>query len=349
MKKQLTTLKWLLKREYWEHKGLFFWVPIVIAGLVTVFFLSQILWRVSVDPVGMTQFYLPSLEKITHASIEARSNLVNMNSDLSVAQASLFANVLSTYFYVLSIPVFFVYGICFAFFSSATLSNEKATGSLLFWKSLPFSDGQSVFAKLFFGLVVAPLFAWLVAAFAWFLAVLIYCVTCAAYGQWVFGAFFLNSTMYLTPLSYLLLLPVYIIWALPMAGWLFMVSSYVRKNTQIWGVGLPLAALGIGFFVQNTYLGSTEGGMMIGTYGPVFVSIYHELGRIVGGVIPGFWIAFNENVQGLPTDGARIVTSKVIDFSWLSLAQFEVWIAASIGVAMIFIATRLRRFTDGNG
>ena len=29
----MNTFKWLLKREYWEHRGGFFWAPIVAGGI----------------------------------------------------------------------------------------------------------------------------------------------------------------------------------------------------------------------------------------------------------------------------------------------------------------------------
>ncbi len=33
----MNTFKWLLKREFWEHKGGFFWLPIVVGAIMTAF------------------------------------------------------------------------------------------------------------------------------------------------------------------------------------------------------------------------------------------------------------------------------------------------------------------------
>ena len=33
----MNTYKWLLKREFWEHKGGFFWTPAVVGALMTLF------------------------------------------------------------------------------------------------------------------------------------------------------------------------------------------------------------------------------------------------------------------------------------------------------------------------
>ena len=35
----MNTMKWLVKREFWEHKGGFFWAPVWV-GAIMVFFLA---------------------------------------------------------------------------------------------------------------------------------------------------------------------------------------------------------------------------------------------------------------------------------------------------------------------
>jgi len=32
----MNTYKWLLKREFWEHKGGFFWAPAVVGAIMTL-------------------------------------------------------------------------------------------------------------------------------------------------------------------------------------------------------------------------------------------------------------------------------------------------------------------------
>ena len=33
----MNTMKWLVKREYWENKGGFFWAPIIVGCIATLF------------------------------------------------------------------------------------------------------------------------------------------------------------------------------------------------------------------------------------------------------------------------------------------------------------------------
>ena len=32
----MNTMKWLMKREFWEHRGGFFWAPAVVAALMSL-------------------------------------------------------------------------------------------------------------------------------------------------------------------------------------------------------------------------------------------------------------------------------------------------------------------------
>ena len=34
--KSADTMKWLLKREFWEHKGSMFWAPLIVGSLLVV-------------------------------------------------------------------------------------------------------------------------------------------------------------------------------------------------------------------------------------------------------------------------------------------------------------------------
>ena len=57
----MNTMKWLLKREFWEHKGGFFWAPVVVSVLLALLTIGSMLfisvadskWRL---PSGRQQF-----------------------------------------------------------------------------------------------------------------------------------------------------------------------------------------------------------------------------------------------------------------------------------------------------
>ena len=39
----MNTFKWLLKREFWEHKGGFFWMPVIVGAIMTLFIAISLL------------------------------------------------------------------------------------------------------------------------------------------------------------------------------------------------------------------------------------------------------------------------------------------------------------------
>ncbi len=48
----MNTMKWLLKREYWEHKGGFFWAPVVVSGLLALLTIGSMLFASVVGSNG---------------------------------------------------------------------------------------------------------------------------------------------------------------------------------------------------------------------------------------------------------------------------------------------------------
>ena len=50
----MKTMKWLVRREFWEHKGMFFWAPIIAAGLIVLAVLAATFIAVTLVPVLCT-------------------------------------------------------------------------------------------------------------------------------------------------------------------------------------------------------------------------------------------------------------------------------------------------------
>ena len=65
--------------------------------------------------------------------------------------------------WALSVPLYIVLGLLVSYYTLDCLFAERKDRSILFWKSLPVSDGLTVFSKLFVALVVAPLLVFVLA------------------------------------------------------------------------------------------------------------------------------------------------------------------------------------------
>ena len=195
----MNTFKWLLKREFWEHKGGFFWTPVVVGALMTTFIAVSLVIAVLGLSNGM---------QINGVEV---SNLANVVTPL---QRTEFASRLVSGYTGLSMPIFIALGFCVFFFCLGALYDERRDRSVLFWKSLPLSDTATVLSKVAMALGVAPAIALAVATLTAIVAGFLICVAGAASGVNLFGEMLGSPGAYLAPLQMAAILPIYALWAL---------------------------------------------------------------------------------------------------------------------------------------
>ena len=237
-------------------------------------------------------------------------------------------------------PLFIMLSFTLFFYCLSALYDERRDRSVLFWKSLPMSDQMTVLSKVLTAAVVAPVIT-IVTALAMSLTLLVLLgLLLAVNGVNLFGALLMTPALYLAPLLILGMLPVYILWALPTIGWLLMVSSWARSKVFLWAIGVPAITLVIIKWVD--YLVTGNQGMNSG-----LTWLAKEIvNRGLGGLVPGIWFAFSDHTVAMRPGEHGVELGTVFQQSWLTLAAPGVWIGAAVGVAMIFVAIRMRRWRD---
>ncbi len=325
----MNTMKWLIKREYWEHKGGFFWAPVVVGAIMTLF-------------LGITVFtaVVTGSKHITEINGTTVTTTTNIAKELTIEQQHQVVSGLANGYMGISAPLFMVLGLVVFFFCLGALFDERKDRSVLFWKSLPVSDTATVLSKVAIALIVAPLITLGIATATSILSLLLICMGAAASGLHGLGDAFGNVNLYLAPFQVAAILPVYFLWALPTVGWLMMVSAWARTKPFLWAVGAPLLA-----------------GTLLSWFNALFgfgwnLSWFwkHIIGHGLGGVIPGMWFA----QHGIPNGGdigaglhARSENfGMLVTQSWQVLATADAWIGVAAGAAMIYAAIRLRRWRD---
>ena len=312
----MKTMKWLIKREMWEHKGMLVWAPAVIAALVAVMALVAATFdkNISVNGDG-------SPSQILSVTLEGK---VRTQVVETMAQAYMAS----------SAPVLLVLGVLVFFYCLGALHDERRDRSLLFWKSLPVSDAMTVLSKVLLAAVVAPLITLGIGFVLSLLILFIGAFLLLTHGTNVFGELFLTPDLYLTPLRMLGLLPLYVMWALPTVGWLLMVSSMARSKVFLWAVGTPL--------VTALLLLWAEKAMHIGINSAWFVS--NIVSRLLLSVVPGAWLLFDEAHISMEHTPRRLpVPQTIFSESWATLGNANVWIGVAAGAAMIAVAIWMRR------
>ena len=313
--------KWLLRREYWENRGGFFWGP-VIAGAIIVglnLILAVIGSIAARRSMGSSGFVFDNAD--TH---EVGQALGAMGDGMLVGGVIVACIVLA----------FVVF-----FYALGCLYDDRRDRSILFWKSLPVSDSQMVLSKLAWALVLAPVLAVAIGLLIGLALWLISALTITVNGVPAAHAVFTQSHPLRIIGGVLACLPVYMAWALPTIGWLMFCSAAARSKPFLWAVLVPVLACVV--ISMMTILPGVDI-----AHDKVWYTVVY---RGLLSVIPGGWYPV---VGGVAGESAHIGTpddlAGAIDLtrSWHVFATADLWIGAVVGVAFIAAAIRLRRWRD---
>lgn len=318
--------KSLLKREFWENKGGFFWAPIVAGGISL--FLSLLGAIASIFMVNKAKTSIDGDFKDVEMHLQSAEGLqaIGLVGDASLAGGILLALIVMTF------VVFF--------YSLGSLYDERKDRSVLFWKSLPLSDGQTVLSKVAWALLLAPLLA-------------VGIGMAIGIGHWLIGglgmvingipgasAFFTESHPFKVMASAISIIPLYAAWSLPAIGWLMFCSAWARSKPFLWAVLVPVMAGAVISWLD----------MLPGIDIPHEHVWYILLLRGLLSVIPMTWYA-NETVhnslQSIEIHGpADLVKAVDLTHSWNAFLTVDLWLGVIVGVAFIAAAIRLRRWRD---
>ncbi|KAB8060114.1 hypothetical protein [Janthinobacterium violaceinigrum] len=323
-------LQWLLRRELWEHKGMLVWTPALIGIVMTV--LGSLMAAATVARTKMHTALIVNGEEVSWSAIFNTRTFGPRRTDIIDAVAN-------NYTYAAA-PLFLALGFLVFFYCLSALHDDRRDRSVLFWKSLPISDAQTVLSKAAIALLVAPLIVAAAASLTSLALVLILSGVLAVNGIHVFAELLASPGLYLGPLRVFGLLPVYCLWALPTVGWLLMVSSWARSKVFLWAVGLPLLLLIL----------TVWAGKLTQTESDVSWIQMNVIGRALLGTLPGSWYLFEPGLlpqtHALAEGGSHMMRINVFSNSWSSLALPAAWLGAAAGGAMLYAAIRLRRWRE---
>jgi ABC-2 type transport system permease protein len=324
----MKTLNWMLRRELWEHKGSLLWAPAIVAAIMLF------------ATAASASYGLLSPDMHVDAQINGRHVTMTALSQMPPEMRATVAEVAGGSYLAASVPLFLMMAFTVFFYCLSALYDERRDRSVLFWKSLPMSDQMTVLSKVLTAAVVAPVIT-MAAALAMSLALLtILGLLLAANGVNLFGALLANPALYLSPLFILGTLPVYILWALPTIGWLLMVSSWAKSKVFLWAVGVPIIAFVIIKWIDLLVTGNQ------GVNSGLTYFAKEVVNRGLGGLVPGIWFAFTPPSAAMRPGEHGLELGTVFTQSWMTLATPGVWIGAAAGIAMIFVAIRMRRWRD---
>ncbi len=320
----MNTMGWLVKREYWEHRGGFLWTPIWVSIVMLALTLVGIVTAEVAGSRVKVQGGVPWERIAEH--LESGS-VTYAAAGLDAAFVALAA--------ILCVPLFFV----LFFYLLGSLYDDRRDRSVLFWKSLPVTDTATVLSKVLAAVLLAPLIAFVVATLAYVALLLIVCAWAALHGINPLPAIGASH-----PLGLLwrlaLTIPVDALWALPTVGWLMFWSAFARSKPFLWAVLVPIFVV-----IANSWLG------MLGAPSLSRSFLLDEVVfRLLFGIVPGAWLSdsgldLGDRIRAASHNGETGTILAIFDpgVVYGLLATPKLWIGVVVGVVLIAVATWLRR------
>jgi ABC-2 type transport system permease protein len=292
-----------VRREIWEHRAL--WItPLVVAGVLLLVSAFG-----GVNMSGHGGFWIGTHDgaQVDHSSITpppAIHQLIVSGLIVSLTVVQLLALGVVVFFYLLD-----------------CLLAERRDKSILFWKSLPLSDGQVVASKALTALVVAPLFVLVVSSVMALLSMAILSLRMSdlPFHAWSFPAWLDVQGVLLG------FVPMIVLWYLPIAGYLMVVSVWVRKNAFLWAILPPAGLLAIEEIVMSS----------------------HNVANFLGDRLGGYLDVVNPaDLRHLDQHTPDNVVGAAYGLMGQVFADWRIWVSALCGLALMYAAIRIRRYRD---
>jgi ABC-2 type transport system permease protein len=220
----------LIRREIWEHRSIYV-TPAAIAVIVTLGTLAMLL-------------FAGGFAKELDVAIFGAQNLAG-DTERKV--------VLTGFFIGTSWLFLFALAILTVFYSLDSLYAERKDKSILFWRSLPITDAETVLSKLLTALIVIPLVAVIAIIATHMVNLVITSIWVSAKGgdagHLIWGSVPLLDNW----ASALLVTLASAIWMSPFIGWFLFVSAFTKRSPLLMAfmplVVIPLIEL---IFVRST-------------------------------------------------------------------------------------------------
>lgn len=228
---------WLLRREVWEHRGLYL-VPLILAGvLVSVYALA---------------WFAPGINM--HVEIDGVT-VGEMKRDLIVDPAyrhELQFGIGALPFVVPTIVISLVMILLWFFYLTGSLYGERRDRSVLFWKSLPVGDTQTVLSKFLTALLVIPVLAAIAVIATALVMTLINTVVVTLAGGNAWEMVLTEVPFFSGPLLIVFELLAHSLWYAPVFAYLLLASAFAPRAPALWAVVPPVAAVLLERFMFGT-------------------------------------------------------------------------------------------------
>ncbi len=322
------TMYWLVKREFWENRGSFLWAPVITGGIMLLLTLMGIITAEVFRMRSGIHFNGIDFNAITaHMDTDALNTLGNA-FDVSIVSPAVLIGI------VMFVVIFF--------YCLGSLYDDRRDRSILFWKSLPIADRDTVLSKVVCATLLAPAIAVATSVVTGLLLLIMMTVTASLHGANLWQMLTLAHPFRVTA-NMLSMIPLYAVWALPTVGWLMLCSAWARTKPFLWALIIPVGTgIVVSWFNLMGLFSLSDRWFWGNVVGRALLSLFP------GGWVPG-QVAANvgEKFGHAASDNHRIVGDMLdLSHNYAALVSPSFLIGAVVGVAMLVGATWFRRWRD---
>ncbi len=205
----------LLKREVWEHRSI--WMTPAVIGLVII--------------VGT----LTGVMSLSNYAEEVDMGIVGASNVDEMARRAALTGAFSVITGIFAVGA----GIVMIFYSLDSLYSERKDKSILFWRSLPVTDAETVVSKLLTAAVIVPAAALAGTFITHLMFMIVSSGWLMAEGADAGHLIWSSAPIFDVWASSILTAYAVTIWLSPFLGWFFFVSAYTKRSPLLMAF-LPL-------------------------------------------------------------------------------------------------------------
>jgi len=305
----MSTFKWLVRRELWEARTV--WVApaicaAIIAGgaLIAAFGTGTVSFQ-GLDPEDLAKLH----QKMTPEHLDGIASMALG----AIAMPFLIMVMFTQFFYAID-----------------SLYGERRERAILFWKSLPVSDAQTVLSKLLVAAVIMPLAA---IAVAFVTQVVVFAIASAKLAplELMHGHLWTPSLWGGSVVLMLYVTLAGVLWYLPVLAWCLLVSAWAPKSPVMYATLPPLGVVLLEYIVFRTHYVWSACIERLKLFG----LLAHALGgRAVNNVV------IDDEHFEIPRSMAEAM--RPVQF----FSSPEVWLGVVVAAALIAAAIWVRRTRD---
>jgi ABC-2 type transport system permease protein len=282
----------LIRREYWEHRSL--WIAPLVAAAVVL--LGALIGGVNSGE------YVPATAADRHALF-----------GLAV--------------WAFGLPIYMTLSIVLWFYATDCLYADRKDRSVLFWKSMPVSDTETVLSKFLVASVVSPLLFYAVNLVMSILVVAVWSLRALA--GWVPPFWWDLATWLHVEWLNLLWVIAGTLWFAPFTAFLMLVSAWARRNVSLWVLIPPLLLMLVELIALHTHY----------LWNVLHYRLSAHFVQVIGALSLMGDVADQRSSVG--TSMARSVFSRLDPTPLFS--NIDLWLGLAVAAALLYATIRIRR------